>query len=95
MCAANGRASSGIKRGCKHVRSAFNARGSEGFLNDPQRLAIEYQREENRVLRQQLGKRRLRLSDDQIRRLAVKGKVLGCRLLRDVCTIVTPDTICA
>jgi transposase InsO family protein len=64
-----------------------------GILNDRQRLVIEYLREENRVLRHQLGKRRLRLSDDQRRRLAVKGKVLGCGLLRDVCTIVTPETI--
>ena len=37
--------------------------------------------------------RRLRLTDDQRRRLAVKGKVLGRRRLADVAGIVTPDTI--
>jgi hypothetical protein len=38
---------------------------------------IEYLREENRVLRQQLGGRRLRFNDDQRRRLAAKAKGLG------------------
>jgi transposase InsO family protein len=39
------------------------------------------------------GSRRLRLTDDQRRRLAVKGKVLGRRQLAAVAGIVTPDTI--
>jgi putative transposase len=33
------------------------------------------------------------LNDDQRRRLAVKGKELGRKLLRELTTIVTPDTI--
>jgi len=64
-----------------------------GWLNERQRLAIEYLREENRVLREQLGVSRLLLCDDQRRRLAVRGKALGRALLAEVCTIVTPDTI--
>jgi hypothetical protein len=40
-----------------------------------------------------LGKRRILLSDDQRRRLAVKGKALGRRALRELAAIVTPDTI--
>lgn len=64
-----------------------------GWLSDRQRRAIEYLREENRVLREQLGGGRLRLSDDQRRRLAARGKILGRTLLAEVCTIVTPDTI--
>jgi putative transposase len=52
-------------------------------------------REENRVLREQLGDRRLRLSDDQRRRLAAKAKGLGRKLLRDVATIVTKETLLA
>ena len=52
-----------------------------------------YLLEENRVLREQLGDRRLRLTDDQRRRLAARGKVLGRSLLAKVATIVTPDTI--
>jgi hypothetical protein len=49
--------------------------------------------EENRVLKEQLKGRRVRLTDDQRRRLAAKGQRLGRRLLRQVATIVTPDTI--
>ena len=55
--------------------------------------AIECLREENRVLREQLGKRRLRLNDDQRRRLAAKAKGLGRKLLAEVATIVTPETL--
>ncbi len=45
------------------------------------------------MLEEQLGKKRLRPTDDQRRRLAAKGAVLGRRLLSRVATIVTPDTI--
>ena len=45
-----------------------------GWMNQRQLQVIEYLREENRVLREQLGERRLRLSDDQRRRLAPKPK---------------------
>jgi len=44
-------------------------------------------------MKEQLGKKRPRLTDDQRRRLAVKGKPLGHRMLDRVATIVTPDTI--
>lgn len=44
-------------------------------------------------LRELLGKKRILLKDDQRRRLAVKGKVLGRKLLEQLATIVTPDTI--
>ena len=44
---------------------------------------IEYLREENRVLREQLGTRRLRFKDDQRCRLASKAKLVGRRLLND------------
>ena len=49
--------------------------------------------EENRVLRELHGKKRLRFTDDQRRRLAVKGRSLGRRVLRGFEPIVTPDTI--
>jgi len=64
-----------------------------GWLNRRQQLVIDYLLEENRILREQLGKRRLRLTDDQRRRLAVKGKALGRMVLQGVAGIVTPDTI--
>ncbi len=64
-----------------------------GWVNRHQAQVIEYLVEENRVLKQQLGGRHLRLTDDQRRRLAAKGKILGRRILARIATIVTPDTI--
>jgi hypothetical protein len=66
-----------------------------GWLSQQQRDAIDYLREENRVLREQLGGKRLGLNDDQRRRLAAKAKMLGRRILREVATIVTPETLLA
>jgi putative transposase len=54
---------------------------------------IAFLREENRALKAQLTGRRLRLNDVQRRRLAVLGQRLGRDVLRDVATLVTPDTI--
>ena len=45
-----------------------------GWVNRNQQVVIDYLLEENRVLRAVNGSRRLRLTDDQRRRLAVKGK---------------------
>ena len=45
------------------------------------------------MLKEQLGGRRLRLTDAQRRRLAAKGKMLGRKMLAKVSTIVTPGTI--
>ena len=45
-----------------------------GWVNRRQLSVIEYLLEENRLLREQLEGRRLRLTDDQRRRLAVKGR---------------------
>ena len=64
-----------------------------GWMNHHQLQMIEYLREENRVLREQLGERRLRLTDDQRRRLAAKAKGLGRKLLAQIATIVTPETL--
>ncbi len=64
-----------------------------GWISRQQDAVIEYLREEIRVFRQQLGHRRLRLTDDQRRRLAVRGKAIGRRALAEVASLVTPDTI--
>src|SRR5215510_12167534 len=64
-----------------------------GWVNRQQQAVIDYLLEENRVLRAERGTRRLRLTDDQRRRLAVKGKALGRRRLGDVAGIGSPDTI--
>src|SRR5262245_8625056 len=66
-----------------------------GWMNQRQLRVIAYLREENRVLREQLGGRRLRLNDDQRRRLAANAKGLGRKLLTEMATIVTPETLLA
>ncbi len=64
-----------------------------GWMSRQQQQVIEYLREENRVLREKLGKKRVLLHDDQRRRLAAKAKVLGRRMLEEVFSIVMPDTL--
>ena len=64
-----------------------------GWMTEQQQQLIEYLRTENRVLKELHGKKRLRLTDDQRRRLAVPGKSLGRKLLGEIGTLVTPDTI--
>ena len=80
-----------------HGRHAFPARllppSALGRVNREQQAVIDYLLEENRILRAERGSRRLRLTDDQRRRLAVKGKALGRRRLGDIAGIVTPGTI--
>ncbi|MBK8977218.1 MAG: transposase [Planctomycetes bacterium] len=66
-----------------------------GFVSREQSRASEYLIEENRILREQLGERPLRLTDEQRRRLAVRGQALGRRLLASVASLVSPDTILA
>ena len=64
-----------------------------GWLNQQQQDIIDYLREENKVLREQLGNRRLRLNDEQRRGLAARAKKLGHKVLAEVASIVTPDTL--
>jgi len=66
-----------------------------GWMNQRQLQMIDYLREENRVLREQLGARRLRFNNDRRRRLAAKAKGLGRKLLADGAIIVTPETLLA
>ena len=56
------------------------------WLHQHEADAIAYLLEENRTLRAQIGRRALRLSDDQRRRLAVLGHRLGRARLRTVTT---------
>ena len=64
-----------------------------GWIHRQQQEVIEYLRTENQVLREKLGPKRILLNDDQRRRLAVKGKILGRKMLEEVGTLFTPDTI--
>ena len=67
--------------------------GLSSLVNRHQQHTIEYLITENQVLKEKLGKKQILLNDDQRRRLAVKGKILGRKLLLEIVTIVTPDTI--
>jgi putative transposase len=64
-----------------------------GRAQQDQQKTIDYLFAENEILRKKLGKKRILLTDAERRRLAVKGKTLGRRLLEQLATIVTPDTI--
>jgi len=64
-----------------------------GWVNRKQQDAIEYLKEENRVLREHLGSRRIRFSNEQRRRLAAKAKALGKEGLKEIAGLVTPDTL--
>jgi putative transposase len=66
-----------------------------GWMNQRQQQLIECLVEENRVLREQIGNRRMRFRDDQRRRLAARAKKLGRKVLAEVATIVTPETLLA
>jgi putative transposase len=66
-----------------------------GWLNRHQQAFIDYLIEENRVLKDQLDGQRLRFTDEQRMRLAVKAKALDRRALDEIETLVTPDTLLA
>jgi putative transposase len=50
-------------------------------------------RTENQVLKEKLWKKRILLNNDQRKRLAVKGQILGRKALEEVGTLFTPDTL--
>ena len=59
-----------------------------GWMNRHQQRMIDYLIEENRILKGKLRVKRIRFTDEERRRLAVKGKALGRKLLERVATIV-------
>ena len=64
-----------------------------GWVNRQQQDVIDYLQEENRVLRAGLWGKRLRLSDDDRRRLAVKAQALGREALAQIASVATPATL--
>ena len=66
-----------------------------GWINRHQLDVIAYIQEENKILKSKLKGKRIRFTNDERRRLAVKGKALGRRVLREVASIVTPNTVLA
>ena len=63
------------------------------WVNREQQKVIEFYQAQLAAMTKALGKKRLLLSDDERRLLAVKGKSLGRKALMELTTIVTPDTI--
>ena len=64
-----------------------------GWINRQQQEVIEFQNAQIQALLDKMGRKRILLTDDQRRVLAVKGKVLGRKAMMELTTIVTPDTI--
>jgi putative transposase len=63
------------------------------WLSRQQQEAIDYLKEENRLLKEKLGNRKLQFTDAERRRLATRAKVLGRKGLAQLETLVTPDTL--
>ena len=59
-----------------------------GWVNRSQQNLIEYLQEENRVLREHVGGRRLRFTDGQRRRLAAKAEAISRKGLFEIGTLV-------
>jgi putative transposase len=64
-----------------------------GWVNQEQLQVIDYLKNENRTLRRAIKAKRIRLSLEDRRRLAVKGRGIGRKWLKEVATIACPDTI--
>ncbi len=63
------------------------------WIHREQDAIVAYQKEEIRALREMLGGKRLRFTDAQRRRLALKARALSHATLRDLGSLVTPDTL--
>ena len=64
-----------------------------GWIHREQEAIVAYQKEEIRALREMLGGKRLHFTDAQRRRLALKARALSHAKLREVGSLVTPDTL--
>jgi hypothetical protein len=64
-----------------------------GWMNRQQQEAIEYLQVENRILREKLGPKRIRLNDSQRARLGEAAAKLGRELLQKIGTLFSPDTL--
>jgi putative transposase len=64
-----------------------------GWLQRQQAAVIEYLKAENRLLRERLGGRRIVFTDAERRQLAEKARAVGRKVLSELGTIVTPQTL--
>ena len=63
------------------------------LINREQEKVVEYLQAGNEVLSEKLGKGRILLNYDWRRRLAPKDKVLERKVMLDIATLLTQDTI--
>jgi hypothetical protein len=71
----------------------FFAVAIAGWMNRQQPEVISYLTEENLILREKLGSKRIILNDSQKRRRAAVGMKLGKDLMRQFGTLFSPDTL--
>jgi transposase InsO family protein len=64
-----------------------------GWMNRQQQDVIEYLKEENRILREKLGRKRIILDVAQKSRLATMAAKLGRNVLKECATLFSPDTL--
>ena len=64
-----------------------------GWVNREQLKVIDYLKDENKILRGLIKAGRIRLSQEDRRRLGVKGRAIGRKNLDEVATIACADTI--
>ena len=64
-----------------------------GWVNRHQLDVIDYLQDENCLLKERLGGRRIRFTDAERRRLARKAYALGRKVLNELEALVTPDTL--
>jgi putative transposase len=63
------------------------------WLNRQQQNIVDYLKEENQLLKAKLGDRKIQFTDAERSRLAIRAKALGRKLLSQLDTLVTPDTL--
>jgi hypothetical protein len=66
---------------------------SAGWINQQQQDVIEYLKTENVILKEKIGKKRIILSDQQRRTLAVLAKKISRKALDEICGIFSPETL--
>ena len=83
-----------IREPCSSAHSIWcSRRGPIGPTGSRRRSSAGYLREENRILRDRLGPKRLRFTDAGRRRLAAKAKLVCLSALQEIGSLVTPDTL--
>ena len=63
------------------------------WLNRQRQEVIVCLKEENRLLKAKLGDRKIQFTGAERRRLAIRAKPIGRKLLSQLATLVTPDTL--